>query len=222
VTSSRDLQHLTGSGLVPGSFQKMCLPVGAGRCQSLPRKALHSLRSRWHRQEAGGAGRDRGVTHNPEVAGSNPAPATEEVQVRGPVIGGDGRAFDVNGSRMAAARCAALPSPGPLGTLSDSPYSLVERSPRPRVPTATTRRIRRTVAGGSAGLSGPSRAVLCGWGGAPRSSGAAQSAPAQPFRSHIGPISSPIRGMVTAAACRWPGPVPVARCRSARRALGGA
>ena len=66
--------------------------------------------------------------HNPEVAGSNPAPATEEVQVRGPVIEDDGGAFGVNGSRMAAARCAALTSQGPFWTLSACPDGLLDGS----------------------------------------------------------------------------------------------
>ena len=45
----------------------------------------------------------RRTAHNPEVAGSNPAPATKLVQVRGP-IAGDGQASDLHGSVVAAGR----------------------------------------------------------------------------------------------------------------------
>ena len=40
--------------------------------------------------------------HNPEVAGSNPAPATRKLQVRGLIAGNGGRAFLLDGSDMAA------------------------------------------------------------------------------------------------------------------------
>src|ERR1019366_6110 len=40
--------------------------------------------------------------HNPEVAGSNPAPATRKLQVRGLIAGNGGRAFLLDGSAMAA------------------------------------------------------------------------------------------------------------------------
>jgi hypothetical protein len=44
-----------------------------------------------------------GWAHDPEVAGSNPAPATRKLQVRGPIAGDGGRAFGLCGSAMAAA-----------------------------------------------------------------------------------------------------------------------
>src|ERR1700728_2053371 len=47
--------------------------------------------------------------HNPEVAGSNPAPATKLVQVRGPVAGDGSRAFD-----FVAAWWSARRAVGPL------------------------------------------------------------------------------------------------------------
>jgi hypothetical protein len=40
--------------------------------------------------------------HNPEVAGSNPAPATRLLQVRGLIAGNGGQAFLVDGSTVAA------------------------------------------------------------------------------------------------------------------------
>jgi hypothetical protein len=44
--------------------------------------------------DAGLSGTVLGCSHNPEVAGSNPAPATKKLQVNGLIAGYSGQAFD--------------------------------------------------------------------------------------------------------------------------------
>ncbi len=127
---------------------------GASTASSRPSRALRQPASS-HQPAARNVGMLGGATSCPAQnlrRRFKSCPRYSRSAGQSPVIGDDDRASGVLGNRIATALCTALPSRGPLGTVSDIPHSLVNARPRPRVHTAAAQRIKSRAGPGRVGV----------------------------------------------------------------------